>query len=97
AKVGSSILLRSTRHLRLTILGWAFLFVKRQLTRGSGGFACAGRRYVCPEFCRSSRYCLGRQAISFTVWHTASCTNRLDYRPAPAIGRPSVAGHFVSL
>lgn len=41
AKVGSSILLRSTIQFRLTTLGRAFLFVERQLARGSGSSMCA--------------------------------------------------------
>src|SRR5690606_11821463 len=49
AKVGSSILLRSTIQFRLTALGRAFLFVERQLARGSGSSTCADHRSVCRE------------------------------------------------
>src|SRR5690606_22586726 len=56
AKVGSSILLRSTTQFRLTTLGRAFLFVERQLARGSGKAACAGRSGVRRDFCRVRPY-----------------------------------------
>jgi hypothetical protein len=47
--VGGSIPPQATIQFRLTTLGRAFLFVKRQLARGSDKTACAGRSRVCRE------------------------------------------------